>query len=206
MWTPLCPLPESLPAVSRPAACSPGRGVSSPGCSCPAPGAHQRDDLQGHQRRRPRVGSVTPEAGVTVQLFLPPAPTPIATEAVKGSRMAPTASRSSRPGTTRSRRSPKGRVQTGGIGGIAVDLTKAGQTVSGRNFDNFHASLYSTSTISDEDDISRLAGREGHPPVVAPAQRPAGRTRPPIHFPLSKPEMVEPVASAPPTAASAPRK
>ncbi len=135
------------------------------------------------------TGSVTPEAGVTVQLFKAGGATPIAT-AVSASNGAYSFTKLSTGDYTVKEVVPKGRVQTGGIGGIAVDLTKAGQTVSGRNFDNFDASLYPTSTISDEYyTVTSPGGKVTHPSSL-PGNVQQGDTVS-IHFLLSKPEMVE---------------
>ena len=135
------------------------------------------------------TGALTPESGVTVQLFKAGSATPIATT-VSASNGTYSFTKLATGNYTVKEVVPKGWVQTGGIGGFAVDLTKAGQTVSGKYFDNFDASLYSTSAVSNEQyTVTSPSGTVTHPTSLNGNIQQGDTVT--IHFLLSKPEMIE---------------
>ena len=92
--------------------------------------------------------SETPKGGVTVQLFKAGGSTPIA-GAVSDSKGNYSFTKLATGNYVVKELTPAGWMQTVGGGGLAVDLTKAGQKVVGQNFDNFDSALYSTSWVSD---------------------------------------------------------
>ncbi len=142
-------------------------------------------------------GDLTPESGVTIQLFKAGGSSPIAST-VSGSNGGYSFTKLGTSDYTVEEVVPKGWVQTGGLGGYTVDLTKSGQPVTGRNFDNFDAALYSTSAISDiKYTVTASSGQVTHPTSLNGNIQPGDKVT--VNFQLSKPEMVELVSYVAPT-------
>ena len=133
-------------------------------------------------------GALSPQAGATVELFRAGGSSPIAT-AVSGSNGAYSFTKLATGDYTVKEVEPAGWVETGGVGGYKVDLTKSGQAVTGRNFDGFDAALLSTSWVTGikytvtapNGQVTRPATLSGH---VAQGDTVT------VNFKVAKPEVV----------------
>ena len=91
--------------------------------------------------------SESTKSGVTVQLFKAGGSTPIAS-AVSDSSGNYSFTKLATGDYVVKEVTPAGWMQTVGGGGLTVDLTKAGQKVTGQDFDNFDSALYSASSVT----------------------------------------------------------
>ncbi len=111
-------------------------------------------------------GALSPQAGATVELFKTGGSSPIATT-VSGSNGAYSFTKLATGDYKVKEVEPSGWVQTGGVGGHKVDLTRSGQAVTGRNFDSFDAALLSTSWVTGiKYTVTAPNGRVTHPATL----------------------------------------
>ncbi len=141
-------------------------------------------DLTGNGASSP----LSPQTGATVELFKTGGSSPIATT-VSGTNGAYSFTKLATGNYTVKEVEPAGWVQTGGVGGYKVDLTKSGQAVTGRNFDSFDAALLSTSWVTGiKYTVTAPNGQVTHPTTLGGHVAQGDTVT--VSFKVTKPEAV----------------